>query len=202
VGAAGPHGRRRRRLSRRGGGLWHTPDGPCGTLRTAPVVGPVHLFRVPGPPPVLRLFELLGRQVQALGVPRAAHFTVASTLLGYVMGVAAQNAANTPRVRPGAHLDATATAWEQLDPERYGDPREDEVHPGEELRPVVVRAQLPDDGPGERRAARIGAPACGGAGVGVVKRSFTQFPRGPPIDEQAANSLSLTLTRHGLRASC
>ncbi|MFE4693179.1 TetR/AcrR family transcriptional regulator [Streptomyces sp. NPDC056749] len=77
----------------------------------------------PSPSPKLRIFERIGRHVQALGVPEATLFTAASTLLNYILGVAGQNAANTRKARPGANrtefLDATAAAWEELDPGRY-----------------------------------------------------------------------------------
>ncbi|MGP2435746.1 TetR/AcrR family transcriptional regulator [Streptomyces sp. JW3] len=73
--------------------------------------------------PILRLFEGLGRQVQALGVPRAVQFTAASALLNYVVGVAGQNAATARTVQPGTDrtefLTAMAAAWARLDPEKY-----------------------------------------------------------------------------------
>lgn len=87
-----------------------------------PWVG-THLARTPGQSPMLRVFERIGRQVQALGVPEAARFTAASALMNYILGVAGQNAANTRTVQPGtdrtAFLDAVATAWAQLDPDQY-----------------------------------------------------------------------------------
>ncbi|MFK0114856.1 TetR/AcrR family transcriptional regulator [Streptomyces sp. NPDC090994] len=73
--------------------------------------------------PVLRIFERLGRQVQALGVPRALQFTAASALLNYVVGVAGQNAANARAVQPGTDraefLTTMAAGWADLDPEEY-----------------------------------------------------------------------------------
>ncbi|WP_055528818.1 TetR/AcrR family transcriptional regulator [Streptomyces graminilatus] len=82
------------------------------------------LARAPAQSPLLRIFEHLGRQVQALGVPHAAHFTAASTLLNYVLGVGGQNAANA---RSSQRQDTTraeflgevSTAWSNLDPEEY-----------------------------------------------------------------------------------
>ncbi|GGS23894.1 TetR family transcriptional regulator [Streptomyces griseoviridis] len=73
--------------------------------------------------PILRIFERLGRQVQALGVPRAVRFTAASALLNYVVGVAGQNAANARAVEAGTDrtefLTRMAAAWTELDPEEY-----------------------------------------------------------------------------------
>jgi AcrR family transcriptional regulator len=87
-----------------------------------PWVG-TQLARTPSQSPMLRVFEGIGRRVQALGVPEAAQFTAASALLNYVLGVAGQNAANARTVQPGTDrtefLDAVATAWSQLDPDQY-----------------------------------------------------------------------------------
>ncbi|WP_433381720.1 TetR/AcrR family transcriptional regulator C-terminal domain-containing protein [Actinoplanes sp. CA-142083] len=67
----------------------------------------------------LRVFERLGRQVQALGVPDQAQFNAASALLNYVLGVAGQNAANARTQDPGTSrsdvLGAESAAWEKLD---------------------------------------------------------------------------------------
>jgi len=81
------------------------------------------LARAPSGSPTLRIFERVGRQVQALGVREARQFTAASALWNYILGVAGQNAANTRMVEPGTnraeYLDAVATAWAELDPEQY-----------------------------------------------------------------------------------
>ncbi|WP_318205468.1 TetR/AcrR family transcriptional regulator [Streptomyces sp. SCL15-4] len=86
------------------------------------------LPRTPGRSPMLPVFERIGRQVRALHVPEAARFTAASALMAYILGVAGQNAANTRAARPDtdrtAFLDATATAWTELDPDRYSFTRE------------------------------------------------------------------------------
>jgi AcrR family transcriptional regulator len=70
-----------------------------------------------------RLLESTGRQVRAMGVPRAEWFTVTSVLVQYVLGAAAQNAANAQVLGPDAdrdtYLDGVARAWEGLDPEDY-----------------------------------------------------------------------------------
>ncbi|CAL9660775.1 TetR/AcrR family transcriptional regulator [Streptomyces sp. enrichment culture] len=81
------------------------------------------LPRTPGKSPMLRVFERIGRQVQALRVPETAQFTAASALLSYILGVAGQNAANTLAARANtdraAFLDAVAAAWRELDPDQY-----------------------------------------------------------------------------------
>ncbi|MFC8130222.1 TetR/AcrR family transcriptional regulator [Streptomyces sp. NPDC057302] len=81
------------------------------------------ITRTPSQTPMLGVFEHLGRQVRALGVPHAAHFTAASALLSYILGVGGQNAANARGVEPGTNrtefLDAAATTWEDLDPDEY-----------------------------------------------------------------------------------
>ncbi|TQJ85991.1 TetR/AcrR family transcriptional regulator [Streptomyces sp. SLBN-31] len=87
-----------------------------------PWVG-TQLTRAPGQPPMVSVFERLGRQVEALQVPEAARFTAVSALLNYILGVAGQNAANARSQRPGTDradfLDTVARAWSELDPERY-----------------------------------------------------------------------------------
>ncbi len=70
-----------------------------------------------------RIFESIGRQVRALGVPRGEWFTVASVLVQYILGAAAQNAANAQVLGPGVDradaLGAMAATWEELDPEDW-----------------------------------------------------------------------------------
>lgn len=81
------------------------------------------LARVPSQPALLRIFERVGRQVQALGVPADAQFDSASALLNYMLGVAGQNAANARAQAPGtdrAHVLRTLSAgWADLDPHEY-----------------------------------------------------------------------------------
>jgi AcrR family transcriptional regulator len=75
---------------------------------------------------MLRVFESLGRQVRALGVPPGAEFTAVSALLNYILGVASQNAANARTSEPGTDqadrakfLGKVAAAWAELDPDEY-----------------------------------------------------------------------------------
>jgi AcrR family transcriptional regulator len=73
-----------------------------------------------------RIFESIGRQVRALGVPEGSWFTATSALMHYILGAAGQNAANTasagtprPDVDRAEFLDAVSTAWKELDPDDY-----------------------------------------------------------------------------------
>lgn len=70
-----------------------------------------------------RIFESVGRQVRALGVPQREWFTVASVIVQYILGAAAQNAANArilgSDVDREAFLGTVSTTWEELDPEDY-----------------------------------------------------------------------------------
>ncbi|MFK0232588.1 TetR/AcrR family transcriptional regulator [Streptomyces vinaceus] len=81
------------------------------------------LARSPGQSPMLQVFEQLGRQVQALGVPRPARFTAASALLNYILGVGGQNAANAHGQESEKNrtefLDTVAATWASLDPQEY-----------------------------------------------------------------------------------
>ncbi|MFF9337568.1 TetR/AcrR family transcriptional regulator [Streptomyces albogriseolus] len=80
------------------------------------------LSRNPGGPVTPRIFEGVGRQVCALGVPKNAWFTATSALVHYILGTVGQHAANTahartlgPDVDRAEYLDAASTAWEQFD---------------------------------------------------------------------------------------
>ncbi|MGW5651563.1 TetR/AcrR family transcriptional regulator C-terminal domain-containing protein [Streptomyces humi] len=84
------------------------------------------LSRSPWGPVTPRIFESVGRQVRALGVPEDGWFTATSALVHYVLGAAGQNAVNAahgsglgPGVDRAAFLDAVSTAWERLDPGDY-----------------------------------------------------------------------------------
>ena len=71
----------------------------------------------------LRIFERLGRQIQALGVPGEAQFNAASAVLNYILGVAGQNAANARTQAPGTNrtdlLGAESAIWSRLDKAEY-----------------------------------------------------------------------------------
>ncbi|MFD7834114.1 TetR/AcrR family transcriptional regulator [Streptomyces sp. NPDC059761] len=81
------------------------------------------LARAPGQSPMLRVFEHLGRQVRALGVPHEAQFTAASALLNYILGVGGQNAANAHGQQSEENrtefLNTVSVAWANLDPDEY-----------------------------------------------------------------------------------
>lgn len=87
-----------------------------------PWVG-TQLAREPWQSAMLQIFEGIGRQLQALGVPGQAQFDSAAVLVNYVLGVAGQNAANAREHAPGtdrtAFLEAVAVRWARLDPTRY-----------------------------------------------------------------------------------
>ncbi|AXL92397.1 TetR family transcriptional regulator [Streptomyces sp. CB09001] len=84
------------------------------------------LSRTPRGTVAPRIFESLGRQVQAMGVPESDWFTASSALMHYILGAAGQNAANSASAGPSTaavdrdeFLDTVSTAWEGLDPDAY-----------------------------------------------------------------------------------
>jgi len=82
------------------------------------------LIQAAGQLPTVRLFERLGQQVRALGVPEVSQWAAASALLHYILGVGGQNAANrlyaqTHEIERGEFLDTVATTWSQLDAAEY-----------------------------------------------------------------------------------
>ncbi|MFI5662652.1 TetR/AcrR family transcriptional regulator [Streptomyces sp. NPDC051684] len=89
-----------------------------------PWVG-AQLSREPWGSALLQIFEGLGGRLRGLGVPEAEQFDSASALLNYVLGAAAQNAANARLVLPGAATDRSAflgglaARWAELDAARY-----------------------------------------------------------------------------------
>ena len=87
-----------------------------------PWVG-AQLFREPWRPAMLEIIENIGGRLGALGVPDVARFDSASALLHYILGVAAQNAANArlhaPDTDRSAFLESVAARWAALDPARY-----------------------------------------------------------------------------------
>jgi len=82
------------------------------------------LAHAPGELPVLRIFECIGQQVRALGVPEEKQWATVSALLSYILGVGGQNAANGQLARTrgldrSGFLEALSTVWSQLDPDEY-----------------------------------------------------------------------------------
>ncbi|MFD9941055.1 TetR/AcrR family transcriptional regulator [Nonomuraea sp. NPDC059023] len=83
----------------------------------------VQLTRNPWGPVTVGIFEKIGRQVRALGVPHAIWFVAASTLVHYILGAVSQTGmggdppdAETDREK---FFEATSTAWQELDPAGY-----------------------------------------------------------------------------------
>ena len=87
-----------------------------------PWVG-TQLSREPWQTAVLHVFEGIGEQLQALGVPERAQFDSASALVNYILGLAGQYAAGArliPRdTNRTAFLATVAAQWAQLDPTDY-----------------------------------------------------------------------------------
>ncbi|KOT34211.1 TetR family transcriptional regulator [Streptomyces caelestis] len=80
--------------------------------------------RQPWRPALLDFYESVGRLVGDLGVQHEARFDAAGALVNYVLGVAAQNAANARLLAGGAadretFLENAAQQWAQIDPGRY-----------------------------------------------------------------------------------
>jgi AcrR family transcriptional regulator len=87
-----------------------------------PWVG-AQLSREPWQLAMLQIFERVGEQLQALGVPARAQLDAASALVSYILGVAGQNAANARLLARGtdraAFLASVAARWKQSDPAQY-----------------------------------------------------------------------------------
>ncbi|MCX4768042.1 TetR/AcrR family transcriptional regulator C-terminal domain-containing protein [Streptomyces sp. NBC_01275] len=84
----------------------------------------LQVVRNPVGPVTVEIFERIGRQVEALGVPQDSWFDAASTLVHYILGAVSQNAhidGDSSAVEPdrAEFLDASVTAWQELDPEDY-----------------------------------------------------------------------------------
>jgi AcrR family transcriptional regulator len=81
------------------------------------------LARPPWRDSMLQIFERIGRQVRALGIPATAQFTATSALLIHIIGASGQEAANSRS--PAAQgdrqhfLDLEADRWAGLDPHEY-----------------------------------------------------------------------------------
>ncbi|OLT08838.1 TetR family transcriptional regulator [Pseudonocardia sp. CNS-004] len=86
----------------------------------------LQIVRNPAGPVTVRIFERIGRQVGALGVPRASWFQATSTLVHYILGAVSQHGridGDASGVGPDADreefFDGTSTAWRELDPEDH-----------------------------------------------------------------------------------
>lgn len=82
------------------------------------------LTRAPGQLPMVRVFERIGQQLRALGVPAEEEWATVSALLSYILGVGGQNAANTHFAREQGldrsnFLGEVSTVWSELDPDEY-----------------------------------------------------------------------------------
>jgi AcrR family transcriptional regulator len=91
-------------------------------IHARPWVG-TQISREPWQSGTRRIFEGLGQQLQALGVPERAQFNSASALVGYMLGLAAQYAAGARLVarktsRAGFLTDVVAR-WTQDEPDQY-----------------------------------------------------------------------------------
>lgn len=87
-----------------------------------PWVG-AHLAREPMQPAMLRILEAVGQRLETMAVPESALFDTVTALVGYIVGSAAQNAANARLAPPGTNRDAALTAvakqWASLDATHY-----------------------------------------------------------------------------------
>lgn len=88
------------------------------TIDAHPWVGE-QLALNPPPAAMLKIFERLGRQVQALGAPPATQFTATTVLGSYIISESRQNAANGRLAEPqpdrAEFLAQAAARWEELD---------------------------------------------------------------------------------------
>jgi AcrR family transcriptional regulator len=83
----------------------------------------VQLSLAPGRSGMLRVFEAIGANLLALGVPERDRFDAWSALVNYIFGVAAQNANNARRVHQGVTreelLTEVAERWSELEAGQY-----------------------------------------------------------------------------------
>ncbi|NRD53136.1 TetR/AcrR family transcriptional regulator C-terminal domain-containing protein [Corallococcus sp. AB030] len=92
------------------------------TVDAHPWVG-AQLSRAPWESPMLRIFERIGHQFQAMGLSDRAWFTAGSTLMSYIVGVSIQNAANGRMLDPSVDrvefLNTVSARWKELDANEY-----------------------------------------------------------------------------------
>jgi AcrR family transcriptional regulator len=103
-------------------GIRAIASGVFDAIDAHPWVG-AQLSREPWQSAVLQIFESVGGQLRALGVPERAQFDCASALVNYVLGLAGQYAAGA-RLLPretdrSAFLATVAARWAQLEPTEY-----------------------------------------------------------------------------------
>ncbi|MEV4570952.1 helix-turn-helix domain-containing protein [Nonomuraea sp. NPDC049419] len=86
----------------------------------------LQIVRNPVGPVTVGIFERIGRQVQALGVPQERWFDAASTLRDYILGAVSQNVrieGDTSGIHGDAdreeYLSAASAGWQELAPENY-----------------------------------------------------------------------------------
>ncbi|MGC5341793.1 TetR/AcrR family transcriptional regulator [Streptomyces sp. DT171] len=86
----------------------------------------LQIVRNPVGPVTVGIFERIGQQVQALGVPRERWFDAASILVHYILGAVSQNArveGDSPgadgEVDRGEYFDAASARWRALAPGTY-----------------------------------------------------------------------------------
>ena len=81
------------------------------------------LVRNPAPTAMLKIFERIGRQVQALRAPVGAQFTAATVLGSYIISESRQNAANgrlyDPSLDRAEFLEQAAAQWQALDAKEF-----------------------------------------------------------------------------------
>jgi len=91
-------------------------------IDTHPWVGG-QLSRNPWQPAVLRILEAVGRQVQAIGIPKPMQFNVATAIMSFILGLAGQYALGASMFEGAldrtAALGAIAANWAKLDPEEH-----------------------------------------------------------------------------------
>ena len=82
------------------------------------------LTRMPGQSPLVRVFDTVGQNIRAIGVPPEKEWASAMAVFNYIVGVGGQNAANAQAARALAMdrtetLAALAISWSGLDPATY-----------------------------------------------------------------------------------
>lgn len=82
------------------------------------------VVRKPFGPVTVGIFERIGCQIVALGVPQASWFEAASTLVHYILGAVSQNTRMEGDAPEGSYdrgefLGAAAAAWQDLDVEDF-----------------------------------------------------------------------------------